>query len=1082
MADESKLNIQITADASGIEAATAAATATIKELQEEVVRATNRMAEAQAAFGAAAAFGNQKAKDALASYVAEAAAAKAALDSAQAGAASGVGEPSYSSGDAEKLRASNAWNREMAAANKAEEARLAAGRAAELAALKADILTRSELELAGAEDTTSAATLRSSMAWNREMAAANMAAESEIAEARAAELAALQADILARSEVGLAESETVATRASYNHAEAMGAARVSMGAMSGSMGMMESGMARIIASSSIIGPALAAAVPVFMFAVGVAMVIQFGEAVYKAFDMGGEAARKSQEEISAVNDTLDHMNVQLAVTLDKELEAKAKSEGKPFNGLKLSADEAALAAANLEEKLDGVIKRELAAVKSMAGTTTQQFIGEKGGTKYEETMLGEHARRLDAAKDSQAALTESESYAASLQVRLIDLQKQRNEGSEFTKGVLRNEVDAVQTLIAMQEKEHAAIKATIDVQANEPVKGGGNKLAERGDKGELEAWKKTQDEKYKSEEAHIKNLRDLNSISLAEEVAQLEELGGRRRAMQTEYYDRAIKIAGMAPETRTNIPVLKAERGNIPAEGATETETLNASVVKQNKEHQEQIAAIKAQGAISQATEQLNADEKHAAALRSMHQASIAQTESEDLAAAQHETKIKLDANAADEAIAKANGDKGEVELTKLEVERAKILQDGLDKEQAIRDAAAIKEHDALVAKLKRDVEESKKAGDDRQSEAERYIRFNERMGNISPARAAKQEIAAVNKNESTQTAEVNKQEAGLGPDASKQGSAGYEQFQKLEEQKTAIARKAADERQRIAMQEAEREKQIYDRFFSSMQGPLNGFVDHWLTSGQRMGAAFQKMGDQMAMSIINDLLKMTEKWVAHELLITAAHAAGLATRKTQDGVSYALSNSELMAELGKWIAMEWAKVTHHAATTAANTTASVTGAAAQQAAAAAAAVAATISYTSVAAMAAASAVAGIPITGPMLAVAAASTMESMGMGFTIMAAFAKGGVVGGTAGYGQEIPILATPGERVLTTAQTQQFDKMTSGNSGSQQGGENHYHYSPNISGIDGASVAGMARQHGNTFMRQAARQSRLMGRSQG
>src|SRR6202043_1776828 len=69
----------------------------------------------------------------------------------------------------------------------------------------------------------------------------------------------------------------------------------------------------------------------------------------------------------------------------------------------------------------------------------------------------------------------------------------------------------------------------------------------------------------------------------------------------------------------------------------------------------------------------------------------------------------------------------------------------------------------------------------------------------------------------------------------------------------------------------------------------------------------------------------------------------------------------------------------------------------------------------------------------------------------------------------------LVHQGERIIPGAQNERITQALEGGGG---GGGNHFHYSPTISGIDGASVSGMARAHGNVFMRQAARLMRLNG----
>jgi len=110
-------------------------------------------------------------------------------------------------------------------------------------------------------------------------------------------------------------------------------------------------------------------------------------------------------------------------------------------------------------------------------------------------------------------------------------------------------------------------------------------------------------------------------------------------------------------------------------------------------------------------------------------------------------------------------------------------------------------------------------------------------------------------------------------------------------------------------------------------------------------------------------------------------------------------------------------------------------------------------------------AVSAIPVVGPFLAPIAAAGA------FAAVEAFEQGGIVGGRGA----VPILAHAGERVLTQSQTTNFEKMVNSSSSSSSQA-NHFHYAPQISGIDGASVAGMARKHGSTFTREAMRQLRL------
>jgi hypothetical protein len=115
-------------------------------------------------------------------------------------------------------------------------------------------------------------------------------------------------------------------------------------------------------------------------------------------------------------------------------------------------------------------------------------------------------------------------------------------------------------------------------------------------------------------------------------------------------------------------------------------------------------------------------------------------------------------------------------------------------------------------------------------------------------------------------------------------------------------------------------------------------------------------------------------------------------------------------------------------------------------------------------------AVAAIPYVGPFLAPPAAAAA------FAAVEAFEQGGIVKGMPGGA--VPILAHAGERVLSHSQTTNFEKLVN-NSSSSTTINPQFHYSPRISGIDGASVESMARRHGSTFTREAMRQLRLSNR---
>lgn len=109
-------------------------------------------------------------------------------------------------------------------------------------------------------------------------------------------------------------------------------------------------------------------------------------------------------------------------------------------------------------------------------------------------------------------------------------------------------------------------------------------------------------------------------------------------------------------------------------------------------------------------------------------------------------------------------------------------------------------------------------------------------------------------------------------------------------------------------------------------------------------------------------------------------------------------------------------------------------------------------------------ATAGVPFIGPVLAPAAAAAA------FAAVAAFDVGSDSVPSTGLA-----VVHARERIIPGDQN---ERITQALEGGGSGGSNHFHYSPTITGIDGASVSGMARQHGNVFMRQAQRMMRLNG----
>jgi hypothetical protein len=251
-----------------------------------------------------------------------------------------------------------------------------------------------------------------------------------------------------------------------------------------------------------------------------------------------------------------------------------------------------------------------------------------------------------------------------------------------------------------------------------------------------------------------------------------------------------------------------------------------------------------------------------------------------------------------------------------------------------------------------------------------------------------------------------------------------------LAKEETAAQQSAAKILQ-IDQQLAQKQQQQFAGMFQAMTGPFNSFVDHWLTSGQRMGQAFAKMGDEIAMNFINAEIRMLEKHLQTELqkrfITQTTNTMNVASTTAAAATTSGLETMSALQSLNKSAATAAGKAW--------------------------------------------SAMADIPVVGPVLgAVAAAATYA----GVMALAAFEHGGIVDG--GGGMAVPILAHAGERVLSQSQTTNFEKMVNQSSSSESKTENHFHDHSNWSGIDGASVEGMYRNHAQAGRRQMVRQLRL------
>jgi hypothetical protein len=225
------------------------------------------------------------------------------------------------------------------------------------------------------------------------------------------------------------------------------------------------------------------------------------------------------------------------------------------------------------------------------------------------------------------------------------------------------------------------------------------------------------------------------------------------------------------------------------------------------------------------------------------------------------------------------------------------------------------------------------------------------------------------------------------------------------------------------------REQQQFQKMFQAITGPMNTFFDHWLTSGKNMAAAFQKMGDQIAMNFINSEIKMLQHHLQMEVqkrvISMTSNAAQVASTASATAATTALESKAATQSLAKSAAKAAGKAW--------------------------------------------SALSDIPVVGPALGAAAAAATYA---GVMALGVFDQGGIMG----HGRMGINLSGADERVLNPQQTQQFEKMVNQSTSTSSSREVHFHDESQWNGVDGASVEGMYKSHAAAGRRQMIRQLRL------
>lgn len=301
------------------------------------------------------------------------------------------------------------------------------------------------------------------------------------------------------------------------------AGAASIGILEGRMMSGNRAAAAFLSTTLGLGPALEAAFPVIgLIALG-DVAVQVGKSLYDAFDMGGERARRAAEDFREATNSLNSMNDEINVEIDRLAIANEKLEHKPTNGMKLAIDEAILDADRLDQKLDSVLKKIEESVKGLSGSVPQQALGLRGGTGYEHTMVSEHARHLSEQASIQGQLNESISYGNSLLIRKNELQEKIADRGTSPAVVndYRTELDAVQRLMAAQQQEKQFIQSTIDLQKAQDSH---QKIADQADAAALQK---------KAAEAQAKVVGEF----VSESIASYRDMEREQKRISQEVHD-----------------------------------------------------------------------------------------------------------------------------------------------------------------------------------------------------------------------------------------------------------------------------------------------------------------------------------------------------------------------------------------------------------------------------------------------------------------------------------------------------------------------------------------------------------------
>jgi hypothetical protein len=815
--------------------------------------------------------------------------------------------------------------------------------------------------------------------------------------------------------------ETNTAAMAVNRGEAMGTARVIASSMGGNVTGMEYGLARIAASSKAVSSILQTMMPVAIWAVGLYLLYDMGDAYYSMYTKAHQAGEELALEGNKNVDSIEAQTAAINVENDKLQQQIDKFNHVPNNGLKLTLDEAIESADKLLKSLNADTESLDRLLKTHSVSTFQGLMtGVEATTKLDKGMVA----------DSQAKDTDEQKLRDAYKTTIEDI---------------KTRAPAAKT-----KEEKAAIDAE-RIKANDTLY---NALINRQQK-------------------YIEDTSTKNDKELELQRKNNEALHGPAAKVPTPV---AIAAGMLAPGIGGLIGAARGKSDIDYSPGvATTSKELDAAKAR--------LDEIKAEREQNNLQEQRNAEPPKGSGNPAAEKLRLIEQDFETKGL--QESLVTGHGLTAGQAAAfwqpyldafKQYGEKGVSETNRVLANYVHALDENHAKFQT-----EIKKYNTMMGELAMMNPPSMKAYDDEQLRfAEDLTRTGERwheyaryvaeatdiqdLNTISLDRAALSQSSALGmttalgvaqssasldaKEYALKLAELKKELAdlekaavGLAPGWTDIGAGmrvpnpmqpagpGYEQNQtqqadlknqieKLEGQ--SLAQAVTDKgkvEQEIVAPFDKAFKTIESDFFKAQQSIINGTMS--------VSRAFGKMGVDIVQQMEESAEKMVLKWAEHEAMMLLIHLAVKGGMVATDAAAAATSNSIAASSGMKQIFI----------------------------------------FAKEAAAGAFKSMAGIPLVGPELgAVAAGITFAAVMALGTLGGGYDQGGVIPGSGA----VPILGHGGERVLTTGQTSTFDKMVTNMTTTASNSRSvHLNYNPRVSAYDSAGLGNTLHGHADVIV---------------